>query len=85
LLDSHPLQDDGAMAPRHLTLLLPLAILAITACETAQQRKAAENAAIKKQAAAEITRICALHGAEREAELQKFKAVSGMELYCPGE
>jgi hypothetical protein len=56
--------------------------LAINACETPRQHKAAEDAAIKKQAADEIARICALHGAEREAELQKLKDASGMELYC---
>ena len=44
--------------------------------------KAAENATLKKQAAAEIERICALRGAEREAALKKFKDESGYELYC---
>jgi len=33
----------------------------------------------------EIARICALHGAERAAELKKLNAASGLDLYCPGE
>ena len=33
----------------------------------------------------EIARVCALHGAEREAELKKLKAASGLDLYCPNE
>jgi hypothetical protein len=72
------------MAPRYFMLLLSLAMLAVAGCEMPQQRKAAENATIKKQAADEIARICALHGAEREVEMKKFKDVSGMELYCSG-
>ena len=62
-----------------------MALLALAGCQTAQQRKAAETAATNKQAAQEITRICALHGAEREAQLKKLKAASGLDLYCPGE
>jgi hypothetical protein len=69
----------------HLSIVLPLAVLALTSCQTAQQRKAAENAAVNKQAADEIARICALHGAERESELKKLKAASGLDLYCPSE
>ena len=77
--------DDRQMAPKYLILMVPLAIFAFAGCETPQQRKAAEKAAINKQAAAEIARICALQGAEREAELKRFKDVSGMELYCSGK
>lgn len=57
----------------------------LTACETAAERKAKENAEINKQAAAELTRICALHGQDREAELKKLKQASGMELVCPND
>jgi outer membrane biogenesis lipoprotein LolB len=66
-------------------LLLLSAWLLLAGCQTAQQRKAAENAAVNKQAAEEIARICALHGTEREAELKKLKAASGLDLYCPNE
>jgi len=73
------------MQIRRLTFTIPLAILAIAGCGAQQHRKATASAAIKKQAADEITRICALHGAEREAELKKLKAASGMDLYCAHE
>jgi hypothetical protein len=66
---------------RSLFVLGALGIL--SACQTPGQKKAAERAAINQQAGAEITRICALQGAEREAELKKLKAASGMDLYCP--
>jgi hypothetical protein len=85
LPDGHLLPDDRRVAPKYLILMIPLAILAFAGCEAPQQRNAAEKVAIKKQAAAEIARICALHGAEREAELKKLKDVSGMDLYCSGE
>jgi len=73
--------------PMRLSILVWLAmwVLALAGCQTAQQRKAAENAAVNKQAAEEIARVCALHGAEREAELKKLKAASGLDLYCPNE
>jgi outer membrane biogenesis lipoprotein LolB len=58
------------------------AVLLLLACTTAAERRAAENARIEKQAAAEINRICALPEAEREAELKKIKDQSGMVLYC---
>jgi len=74
--------DPKSMQFRRLTFMIPLAALAIVGCEAQEHRRAAENAAIKKQASDEITRICALQGAEREAELKKLKAASGMELYC---
>lgn len=60
----------------------PIAVLFLVACTTAQQRRAAENAEVRKQAAEEIERICALRGAEREAELERLKKESGMVLYC---
>jgi hypothetical protein len=57
-------------------------LLAAPACTTQKRHNASDNVAIKRQAADEIVRICALHGAEREAELKKLKEVSGMELDC---
>jgi hypothetical protein len=71
--------------PRPLPILVWLAASVLAGCETAQQRKAAENAAVNKQAAEEIARICALHGAEREEELKKLKAASRLDLYCPSD
>jgi hypothetical protein len=59
-----------------------LASLVLVGCATAEQKKAAENAAIQKRAATEIERICALPEAQREAEIQKIKDQSGMVLYC---
>ena len=71
--------------PRRHSILVWLGLWILAGCQTAQQRKAAENAAVNRQAAEEIARICALHGAEREAELKKLKAASGLDLYCPNE
>jgi hypothetical protein len=65
--------------------MVALVVFTLAACQTAQQRKAAENAAVNKQAAQEIKRICGLHGAERDTELRKLRAASGLDLYCPGE
>jgi hypothetical protein len=62
--------------------VLALALAALASCETAAERRAAENARIEKQAAAEINRICALPEAERAVELKKIKDQSGMVLYC---
>jgi len=62
--------------------VLILGYLAIAGCSTANQRKAAESAAIKKEVATEIDRICSLPEPERSAELEKVKRESGMELYC---
>ena len=56
--------------------------LLLLSCTTPSERRAAENARVEKQAAAEINRICALPEAEREAELKKIKDQSGMVLYC---
>jgi hypothetical protein len=42
-----------------------------------------DAAGLVAQVAQEIERICALHGAEREAALKKLNAASGMDLYCP--
>jgi hypothetical protein len=61
----------------------PLRVVAciLAAYTTPAERRAAENARIKKQAVGEITRICALPEAEREAELKKIKDQLGMVLY----
>ena len=73
----------GVVPSLRLVLCVPCLALGLLACQTAQQNKAAQNAEINKQAGDEIARICALQGADREAELKKLKAASGMDLYCP--
>ena len=60
-------------------------LLSLSGCSTPQGRRSAETEEINRQAAEEIERICALHGAAREAELKKLKQQSGFELYCPKE
>jgi len=66
-------------------LLTLTAVFAVVGCTTPAQRKAAEKSAIEKEAAQEITRVCSLPKAEREAELKKIKEESGMVLYCGKE
>ncbi len=68
------------MASRRLLALA--ALCSLEACTTSAQRKAAENAAIEKQAAEEVRRICALPEVEREAEVKKIKEDSGLSVYC---
>ncbi len=75
----------GGMPRKSLIFIVPLAMLVLSSCQTPQERRAAENAAINKKAAEEFARICALHGEEREAALRNFREISGLELYCSGE
>ena len=53
------------MAQRLATVCTQM--LALGGCPTPKERQAAENAARDEQVAQEIERICALHGAKREA------------------
>lgn len=68
---------------------MPFPVLAVlvflSGCTTGAQRRAAENAAIQKQAAQEISRICALPKPERDAELERIKTESGMVVHCGEE
>lgn len=73
------------MAFRTFTVVALGALLAVTACQTSSQRKAAEREALRKRATAEIDQICALHGTERQAALDKLKAESGMSIYCASD
>lgn len=59
-----------------------LALMLVSACETAGQRQAQENARIEKEAVKEIGRICALPQDRRDAELKKITQQSGVEVYC---
>lgn len=71
------------MTPMPVPILAALVLL--SGCTTEAQRRAAENAAIRKQAAQEINRICALPQPEREAELERIKTESGMVVHCGKE
>jgi predicted amidohydrolase YtcJ len=51
-------------------------------CSTAQRKSGEERGTLEKQAVQEVTRVCALPEPEREAELKKIRAESGMLLYC---
>jgi hypothetical protein len=86
-LPDHPIEHSGALTVPNMRFpfLVALVLVASAGCQTPQQRKAAENAAVNKKAAEEIARICALHGAEREEELKKLKSASELDLYCPNE
>ena len=59
-----------------------IGLVVITACSTAGQRKAAENASIQQNVATEIRRICALPESERQAEMQKIKGEAGVVVAC---
>lgn len=64
------------------TILVVGTLVVAGSCATPAMRQAAENAEIKKEAAAEISRICALPVAEREGELEKLKTQEGVVIYC---
>lgn len=57
-------------------------LLMIASCVTPTQRKAAEREALQKEAVKEISRICALSEAEREAVFKRIKDESGLVLQC---
>jgi hypothetical protein len=59
-----------------------LALVLVSACETPAQRQAQENARIEKEAAKEISRVCALPQDKRETELKRINQQSGVEVYC---
>jgi hypothetical protein len=54
----------------------------VCGCASEPQRHTQENAAIQKEAAREMRRICALPPAERDAELERIKKESGMVVQC---
>lgn len=68
-------------------LLLPaLAALGVLCgCATEAQHRATENAAVQKEAAKEIKRICALPASERAAELERINKESGIVVQCGKE
>jgi hypothetical protein len=72
----------GRFAMRAVAILMLTGVMTVSACATPSQRKTAENDAIQKKAAQEISRICSLPEPERDAELKKLREESGMVLYC---
>jgi hypothetical protein len=62
-----------------------LAVLLLAACATDAQHRAAEHAAVEEQTALEIGRICALPQPQRDAELARIKAESGIIVQCGKE
>jgi hypothetical protein len=66
-----------------LVLLPALAALGVLCgCAAEPQRRATENAAVQKEAAKEIKRICALPPLERAAELERINKESGIVVQC---
>jgi len=63
---------------------MPLSLLClfIVGCADQDPRKA-ENAKLRKQVSQEIARLCALPDPERQAQIDKVKAESGMAIVCP--
>lgn len=73
------------MIAMHRTLTGAAALLAcatLAACTAATQKRATENAAVKKDVATEIDRICALPEPDRATELKELQTETGYELYC---
>jgi hypothetical protein len=72
------------MVPMARSTLLTIATpIFLAACATQPQQKTQENEAVRKRAAHEIARICALPEADRQAEIDKIKQESGVAIYCP--
>jgi hypothetical protein len=61
------------------------ALCTVSACATHTAREPVEKAIVKRQAAQEVERICALPEPEREAERKKVEQESGFIIYCAGE
>lgn len=69
--------------PTQLCALWLLECIAVAGCASSGQRTAGmDNAALEKRASDKIDRICELPQEQREAEIKKIKAESGLELYC---
>jgi len=54
----------------------------MSGCSTTASRKPADAGKTTQKARQEIERICALPPAERDAQLEKLKAETGVELLC---
>jgi hypothetical protein len=65
-----------------LRLLVLTIVMTMGGCTTDAQRKATEASKVRKEAAKEIERICALPPDERDAEIKRVKEHSGMVIYC---
>lgn len=56
--------------------------LVLSGCSTATPRKAADASKTTQKAVQKIHRICALPPAERDAQLKKLEAETGVVLVC---
>jgi starvation-inducible outer membrane lipoprotein len=65
-----------------MTALILACGLVLSGCGTAPQRTAAEARQTTQKAVQKIDRICALPRGEREAQLEKLEAESGIVLFC---
>jgi len=66
-------------------IVMVLAVLLLGACATDTQSRAAEHAGVEARVALEIGRICALPQPQRDAELARIKAESGIIVQCGKE
>jgi len=64
------------------TALILACSLVLSGCGTAPQRKGAESQQTTQKAEQKIERICALPQPERDAQLKKLKAETGVVLLC---
>lgn len=54
----------------------------LAGCGTLSAQPGRESPPMRQHAAQEIDRICALPEEARQAEIQRIKAQSGLQLYC---
>jgi hypothetical protein len=54
----------------------------LSGCAGGSDRRA-ENAKVRSEVSAEIRRICALPGPDRQVEIDRVKREAGMAIVCP--
>lgn len=64
------------------TALVLACSLVLSSCGTATPRKPADAGKTTQKATQKIDRICALPPAERDAQLKKLEAETGVVLFC---
>ena len=64
------------------TALMLACSLALSGCGTATPRGALDSGKTSHKAVQKIDRICALPQAERDAQLKKLEAETGVVLFC---
>ena len=65
-----------------LFALILACTLVLSGCSAATPRKAPDAGETTQKATQKIDRICALPPAERDAELKKLEAKTGVVLFC---